>query len=71
MIGKVAMEVSKAEMCAAIQFYLSKSVFDSDLGNRVFHKAKVTNVRQRDNGRFVIEFEGQPESVGQVKGEGE
>lgn len=56
------MEIGEAEMIAAVQFYLNQSVFNSESGfqNRKYHRADVTSVRQR-KGRFVIEFEGQPE----------
>lgn len=61
MIGKVAMEVSQQEMIAAMQYYLNNEVFYAMFSGRAAHKANVTKVRQRDNGNFVIEFEGQPE----------
>lgn len=55
------MEVGEAEMIAAVQFYLNQSVFTAEYGSRKYHRAYVTAVRQRSNGRFVIEFDGQPE----------
>lgn len=61
MIGKVAMEIGSQEMIAAVQHYLNDEVFYATFSGRTAHKAKVTKVRQRDNGNFVIEFEGQPE----------
>ena len=60
MIGTVIMDISHAEMVAAVQFYLNRSVFDSDTV-RTYHKATVVRVHQRTNGRFVIEFDGRPE----------
>jgi hypothetical protein len=58
MIGHVIMEVEHAEIVAAIQFYLNHSVFNTAL--REYHKANVTEVRQRTNGNFAIEFDGLP-----------
>lgn len=56
MIGHVTMEIEEGEICAAIQFYLNKSVFNTLVSD--YHKATVTSVRQRANGSFVIEFDG-------------
>lgn len=61
MIGDVTMEVSEQEMVAAIQFYLNQSVFNAESSLRHYHKAFVTGIRQRPNGRFIIDFYGQPE----------
>lgn len=61
MIGSIAMEVSEAEIIAAIQFYLNHSVFTAQYDSRKYHRVYVTSVRQRSSGRFVIEFDGQPE----------
>lgn len=58
MIGKINMEVSHAEIVAAIQYYLNESVFTAGPSLRTYHKAKVVKVRQRESGRFVIDFEG-------------
>jgi hypothetical protein len=58
MIGDVVMEIQHDEMKAAVQFYLNKDVFDADGSLRVRHKATVTDVRQRSNGNFIIEFHG-------------
>lgn len=60
MIGTVIMEISQAEMTAAMQYYLNYSVFKID-ALREYHKATVIKVHQRSNGRFSIEFDGQPE----------
>lgn len=53
MIGLTVMEIGEQEMEAAIEYYLNRSV--------LHHTARVIGVRQRSNGRFVIEFDGQPE----------
>lgn len=58
MIGHVIMEIERDEICAAIQFYLNKSVFNTLSSD--YHKATVTDVHQRSNGNFIIEFHGQP-----------
>lgn len=55
MIGTVIMDVSEGEMKSALQYYFNSELFFSK------HKVKVTSVRQRSNGRFVIDFDGQPE----------
>lgn len=57
MIGHVIMEIEADEMKAALAYYFNKDVFDVYAG-RERHKALVTNVRQRSNGNFVIEFDG-------------
>ena len=57
MIGHVIMEIEPDEMRAAVQFYLNRDVFDAN-SIRERHKAKVSAVRQRSNGNFVIEFYG-------------
>lgn len=64
MVGHVIMEVEHAEIVAAIQFYLNSSVFNTG-PLREYHKANVTEVRQRSNGNFVIEFYGvrNPETI--------
>jgi hypothetical protein len=56
MIGHVVMEIERDEMVAAMQFYLNKSVFNV-LANK-YHEATVTDVHQRNNGNFVVEFDG-------------
>jgi hypothetical protein len=58
MIGHVIMEIEPDEMRAVVQFYLNRDVFDAGLSLRVRHKANVSDVRQRSNGNFVIEFHG-------------
>ena len=63
MIGKVNMEICAQEMIAAVQHYLNDEVFYASLSMRAALKVKVINVRQRDNGNFMIEFEGLPESA--------
>ena len=55
MIGKVIMDVSEAEMASAMEYYFNSDLFF------IKHKCIVKKVRQRENGRFVIEFEGKPE----------
>lgn len=52
MIGKVIMEISNAEMRAAVQYYLNSDLFFSR------HKARVTEIVGRSNGRYTIRFEG-------------
>ena len=59
MIGSVIMEISETEMAAAVEFYLNRNLLNVTFESH--HKATVTTVRQRSNGRFVIEFDGQPE----------
>lgn len=59
MIGTIIMEISELEMVAAMEFYLNKNLLNVTFESH--HKATVTAVRQRSNGRFVIEFDGQPE----------
>lgn len=61
MIGAITMEIGEPEIVAAMQFYLNNSVFNSELSHRKYHHAEVTAVRQRSNGRFIIEFDGRPE----------
>lgn len=68
MIGHVIMEIEPDEMRAAVAYYFNREVFTSDMG-RLRHKAVVTEVRQRSNGNFVIEFDGwqpaQPAAAGE------
>lgn len=61
MIGNVIMEVGEQEMIAMVQFYLNQSVFTAEYDSRKYHRANVISVKQRSNGRFVIDFEGLPE----------
>lgn len=51
-IGHVIMEIESDEICAAVAYYHTNG------SSRVRHKAIVTEVRQRSNGNFVIEFDG-------------
>ena len=57
MIGHVIMEIEQDEMIAAVQFYLNRDVFDAG-SIRERHRANVSEVRQRSNGNFIIEFNG-------------
>lgn len=56
MIGHVIMEIERDEICAALQFYLNKSAFNTMTSD--YHKVTVTDVRQRSNRNFVVEFDG-------------
>lgn len=70
MIGHVIMEIEADEMRAAVAYYLNKDVFDANMV-RVRHKAIVTEVRQRSNGNFIVEFNGwRPAESGEVAGSG-
>lgn len=53
------MEISESEMMAVVQFYLNNNLLNTTFQKQ--HTARVTHVRERSNGRFVIEFDGQPE----------
>lgn len=57
-IGHVIMEIESDEMRAAVAYYLNRDVFDAAGSLRIRHKAVITDVRQRSNGNFVIEFDG-------------
>ena len=57
MIGHAIMEIEADEMIAAVSYYLNRELLQSDMG-RLRHKATITDVRQRSNGNFVIEFDG-------------
>lgn len=59
MIGTTVMDISESEMIAAMQFYLNSNLLNTTFQDR--HKSVVTAVRQRSSGRFIIEFDGQPE----------
>lgn len=48
MIGKVIMDVSSAEIAAAVEYYFNSDLFFTK------HHCKIVGVRQRKNGRFVI-----------------
>ena len=64
MIGHVVMEIEAGEMRTAVAYYLNKDVFMVDgYPSRVGHKAVVTDVRQRSNGNFIVEFDGQQPTV--------
>jgi hypothetical protein len=68
MIGRVIMEIGEQEMVAVVQFYLNSSVFNAEFDSRKYHRAHVVGVRQRSNGRFVIDFDGIPERQEQPNG---
>lgn len=57
MIGHVIMEIEADEMRQAVAYYFNRDLFDAHAG-RERHKAIVTEVRQRSNGNFVVEFDG-------------
>lgn len=57
MIGHVIMEIEPDEMKAALAYYFNRELFTSDMG-RIRHKAVITDVRERSNGNFVVEFDG-------------
>jgi hypothetical protein len=60
MIGHVNMEIGEQEMIAMVQAYLTE-LFTAGYGSREKNKPVVTGVRQRSNGRFIIDFDGIPE----------
>jgi len=69
MKGHVIIEVEAEEMIAIVQYYLNKELFTCDM-SRSRHLANVTDVRQRSNGNFVIEFDGQmPKTLKQLEAE--
>jgi hypothetical protein len=68
MIGHVIMEIGEQEMIAMVHFYLNHSVFTAEYDSRKYHRANVTSVKQRSNGRFVIDFDGVPERQEQPNG---
>lgn len=57
MIGHVIMEIEADEMRQAVAYYLNKDVFDVYTG-RDRHRVVVTNIRERSNGNFIVEFDG-------------
>jgi hypothetical protein len=57
MIGHVIMEIEYDEMRAALAYYFNRDVFNVYAG-RERHQAVITDVRQRSNGNFVVEFKG-------------
>lgn len=57
MIGHIIMEIEPDETCAAVAYYFNRDLFDSHAG-RERHKTIVTEVRQRSNSNFIIEFDG-------------
>lgn len=57
MIGHVIMEIERDEMIAALAYYFNKDVFDVYAG-RERHKVIISDVRERSNGNFIIEFDG-------------
>jgi hypothetical protein len=72
MIGHVIMEIEPDEMRTAVAFYLNRDVFMVEgYPSRVRHEAIVANVRQRSNGNFVVEFDGQPPIGGDDSAENE
>jgi hypothetical protein len=68
MIGHVVMEIGEQEMIVMVQFYLNSSVFTAEYDSRKYHRANVVSVKQRSNGRFVIDFDGLPERQEQSNG---
>lgn len=53
MIGITYMEISPEQMCQMVQYW-----WNEQLGFHERHQVQVLTVRQRDNKRFVITFEG-------------
>jgi hypothetical protein len=66
MIGLTIMDIYPDEMRAIVQFYLNNNLLNTAFQDH--HKSVVEDVRQRSNGRFVIEFREQ-KSVAVVKPE--
>ena len=54
MIGLTVMEISAEQMQAIVQWYLNNNLLNVTFQNH--HESVVEDVRQRNNGRFVIEF---------------
>lgn len=67
MKGHVIMEIEPEEMVSIVRYYFEKELFDSYAG-RERHRATVTDVRQRNNGNFVVEFDGEmPRTLKQLE----
>lgn len=61
MIGLTVMEISHEEMVAVVQFYLNNDLLNTTFQDR--HKSVVEDVRQRKDGRFIIEFSAKEEQM--------
>lgn len=55
------MEIDHEEMKAIVQYYLNNNLLNATFQKQ--HTSGVLNVRQRSNGRFVIEFIQHPETT--------
>jgi PBP1b-binding outer membrane lipoprotein LpoB len=60
MTGHVIVEVSKEEMAAMVAYYLNNTLLNHTLEPK--HHLFVRSVRQRSNGRFVIDCDGDKEN---------
>jgi hypothetical protein len=54
MIGLTIMEISAEQMQGIVQWYLNNNLLNVTFQKH--HESVVENVKQRSNGRFVIEF---------------
>ena len=61
MIGRTIMNIDREEMKAIVQHYLNSNLLNTTFQRQ--HTSGVLNVRQRGNGRFVIEFIQHPETT--------
>lgn len=61
MVGLTIMDISREEMNAIVQYYLNSNLLNTTFQEH--HKSVVEEVRQRSNGRFVIEFRAQKKAV--------
>lgn len=61
MVGLTIMDISEEEMNAIVQHYLNSNLLNTTFQEH--HKSVVEEVRQRSNGRFVIEFRAQKKTV--------
>lgn len=59
MIGLTVMEISTEQMQAIVQWYLNNNLLNVTFQKH--HESVVEDVRQRSNGRFVIDFRAKAE----------
>ena len=59
MIGLTIMEISAEQMQEIVQWYLNNNLLNTTFQKR--HESVVEDVRQRNNGRFVVEFRAKAE----------
>lgn len=64
MLGLTIMDIHQDEMRAIVQYYLNNNLLNTTFQDH--HKSVVEEVRQRSNGRFVIEFREQKQSVAPI-----